>query len=477
MVAVATNYVIQYFHKRYNYHPKCNGGGALPPGSFGLPLVGETLSLLAASHSLDLHPFLSKRFQKYGLVFKTSIAGRATIVSADPELNHHLFLQEGRRVELWYLDTFSNLFAQDGERRTNAAGEVHRYIRGLTLNHFGAESIRARLLPPMQQTVRAALDAWCAAPGSVELKHSISMMVFNFTAKIMFGYEGEKSQKILISERFTHFVKAMVSFPVNIPGTTFYKVMKEKERIMDMIRERVREKGGGNGGGDLLDQALQDMRAPHAAAFLNEDFIVQVVFSGLFASFESNSTTLTLALYFLSQNPDALEELRAEHDSIINKRENPNSNITWDEFKSMTFTLQVINETLRIANTAPGLLRRATKDINFNGYSIPAGWTIMIASSAHHLNPNTFKDPLAFNPWRWKGLDSSAVCKNFMPFGGGMRQCAGAEFSRAFMCAFLHVLVTEYEWNLANDTSNISRMPFLSFGDGVHINIHHQNKK
>ena len=36
------------------------------------------------------------------------------------------------------------------------------------------------------------------------------------------------------------------------------------------------------------------------------------------------------------------------------------------------------------------------------GYTIPAGWTIMVVPAALQLNPNTFVDPLAFNPWRWK---------------------------------------------------------------------------
>ena len=35
-----------------------------------------------------------------------------------------------------------------------------------------------------------------------------------------------------------------------------------------------------------------------------------------------------------------------------------------------------------------------------------------------------------------------------MPFGGGTRQCAGAEFSKVYMAAFLHVLVTKYRYYL-----------------------------
>jgi hypothetical protein len=97
---------------------------------------------------------------------------------------------------------------------------------------------------------------------------------------------------------------------------------------------------------------------------------------------------------------------------------------------------QVVNETLRLMNIPPGLLRKALKDINvkgmyayaliamnppfvinyiyslmelidrftftFPGYTIPAGWTIMLVTPIVHLNPETYKDPLKFNPWRWK---------------------------------------------------------------------------
>jgi len=42
-----------------------------------------------------------------------------------------------------------------------------------------------------------------------------------------------------------------------------------------------------------------------------------------------------------------------------------------------------------------------------SGYTIPAGWVIMVVNSALHLNPTTFKDPLEFNPWRWKVRNST----------------------------------------------------------------------
>ena len=37
------------------------------------------------------------------------------MVSADPEINNYIFQNEGKLVEMWYLDSFSKLFAQSGE--------------------------------------------------------------------------------------------------------------------------------------------------------------------------------------------------------------------------------------------------------------------------------------------------------------------------------------------------------------------------
>jgi cytochrome P450 len=43
-------------------------------------------------------------------------------------------------------------------------------------------------------------------------------------------------------------------------------------------------------------------------------------------------------------------------------------------------------------------------------------------------------------------LEQVTISKNFIPFGGGTRHCAGAEFSKLIMSTFLHVLVTKYRY-------------------------------
>ncbi|KAL5562365.1 hypothetical protein UlMin_032112 [Ulmus minor] len=445
-------------------NPKCNG--VLPPGSMGFPLIGETLPLIIPSYSLDLHPFIKTRLQRYGPIFRTSIAGRQVVISADPELNNYLFTQEGRLVELYYLDTFAKIFFQEGESRTNQLGVVHKYIRSIFLNHFGAEKLKEKWLPQIEEFVNKTLSQW-SSQAFVEVKRSASAMVLNFSAKqIIMSYDAENSSGSL-SKAYTGIIEGLMSFPLNIPGTAYNKCLKNQKRIITMLRDILKKRRSSLEvyRGDFLDQISRDM---DREKFLSEDFVVQLIFGGLFVTFETVSAVLALAFKLLSEHPLVLEELVAEHEAILKKRENPSSGLTWDEYKSMTFTLRVINETLRLGNVAPGLLRRALEDIPAKGFTIPKGWTIMLVTSALQLSPNTFKDPLEFNPWRWKELDSHVVSKNFMPFGGGMRQCAGAEYSRVFMATFFHVLFTKYRWGKAREWQ-ISRNPVLGFGKGIHI--------
>ncbi|XP_048425117.1 cytochrome P450 85A1-like [Pyrus x bretschneideri] len=101
---------------------------------------------------------------------------------------------------------------------------------------------------------------------------------------------------------------------------------------------------------------------------------------------------------------------------------------------------EVVNETLRLSNGSPGLFRKA-----YPGYTIPAGWTILLVTPALHLTSDTLGS-IGVQSMALQDLDSLVISKNFMPFGDGLRQCAGAEYARAFLSTFLHVLVTKYRY-------------------------------
>ena len=50
-------------------------------------------------------------------------------------------------------------------------------------------------------------------------------MIFDFTAKILFSYESEKSGEN-IAESFTNFLLGLMSIPLNIPGAAFHRCLK-----------------------------------------------------------------------------------------------------------------------------------------------------------------------------------------------------------------------------------------------------------
>ncbi|OWM68308.1 cytochrome P450 87A3-like [Punica granatum] len=476
VVALFVVGVTQYLVYRWR-NPKCNG--MLPPGSMGLPLVGETLQFLVRGKSIDIPPFIKTRTQKYGQIFKTSLVGRPVVVSSDPDFNYYILQQEGKLVEMWYMDSFAKLFGQSGSGKdgssasTTSIGHIHKYLRNLILNQVGVEALRERILPDMEEKSRKALLDW-STQDSLDVKNATSSMVFDFTAKHLFGYDPEKAKDKNMSERFTYFLQGLMSFPLNIPGTAFHKCLENQKMGLKLMKDLIDERRAmpETHRGDFIDQMIDGMKAE---SFLSDDFVMYVMFGILFASFETISSTLTLAIMFLIEHPMVVKELEREHEEILQNREKREDKVTWNEYKSMKYTMQVVNESLRMASVAPGILRRAIQDIHINGYTIPKGWTILVVPSALQLNPDTYEDPLAFNPSRWKDIGPSTVAKNFIPFGGGTRMCAGAEFTKAFMAVFLHVLVSNYRLEKVKG-GEITRSPVLGFGNGFYVKIYNKDR-
>ncbi|KAL7212617.1 hypothetical protein ACSBR2_015328 [Camellia fascicularis] len=346
VVAVVTILISQWLYKWRNR--KCNG--VLPPGSMGLPFIGETFQLLIPNHSLDLHPFIKKRIEKYGKVFSTNLVGRPIVITADPKLNNYLIRQEGREVEMWYLDTFQKVFGLEGEARPNAVGQIHKYIRG-SMNFFGVDRLRTKLLAEIETTIRINMHRW-STQGTIGAKKETANMVAIFAAKNLFGHDVEKSSDD-IGITIAGFAEGLLSFPLNIPGTQFYKCMEDKDKLEKVTRAKLKERIA------CPEEKKGD--------FLDQNFIVSVIVGALFATVGSISTSITLSFKLFEDDPWVVEDLVAEHDIILKNREDKKSPLTWDEYKSMIVTMHVINEVLRLGNVAPGLLRKTLKDINYNG--------------------------------------------------------------------------------------------------------------
>uniref|UniRef100_A0A0E0FBD5 Cytochrome P450 n=1 Tax=Oryza meridionalis TaxID=40149 RepID=A0A0E0FBD5_9ORYZ len=198
--------------------------GKLPPGSRGLPILGETLDFFTQSPSLELLGFFKRRLDKYGPVFRTNIVGEDLIVSLDPEVNNFVFQQEGRLFRMWYPDSIMRIIGADSIITT--LGSSHKYIKNMVFRLFGPENLRRDMIKDMQKTAEASLLSWLHHP-SIELKEAASSMIFSITAKKLISYDSVTSDGNMWKQ-YDDFIQGLLSFPLCIPGTLFYKCMQEE---------------------------------------------------------------------------------------------------------------------------------------------------------------------------------------------------------------------------------------------------------
>nr|AFK34466.1 unknown [Lotus japonicus] len=212
--------IIGITHWVYRWrNPSCKG--KLPPGSMGLPLLGESLQFFSPNTSSDIPPFVKQRMKRYGPIFKTNLVGRPVVVSTDPDLNHFIFQQEGQTFQSWYPDTFTEIFGKQNVGSLH--GFMYKYLKNLVLNLFGPESLK-KMLSEVEQSTSRTLQEW-SCQDSVELKEATAEMIFDLTAKKLISYDSTKSSENL-RDSFVAFIQGLISFPLDVPGTAYHKCLQ-----------------------------------------------------------------------------------------------------------------------------------------------------------------------------------------------------------------------------------------------------------
>ncbi|RCV41599.1 hypothetical protein SETIT_9G149800v2 [Setaria italica] len=289
-------------------------GGAceprLPPGSRGLPLVGETLEFFTASPILELLPFFKRRLERYGPIFRTSLVGEDLIVSLDPELSARVLQQEERAFQIWYPSSFMRVFGADNI--ITALGPLHRHMRALMLRLFGPERASASSCSAMCSGARAPSCGRGSAdrtsrsgrppPGYVD-------MIFGVTAKKLISHDDAAAQGSLW-KCFDACTRGLLAFPAQHSTRGSEKVMKMLKRQLGERRDAAAERGAV----DFFDVVIDELEKPGSE--MNESIALDLLFLMLFASHDTTSIGLTAILKFLTDNPEALQELTVIHEAL-----------------------------------------------------------------------------------------------------------------------------------------------------------------
>ncbi|KAL5557275.1 hypothetical protein UlMin_039511 [Ulmus minor] len=454
----------------------------LPPGNMGWPFLGETLGYLKPYSATTVGEFMEQHISRYGKIYKSNLFGEPTIVSADAGLNRFILQNEGRLFECSYPRSIGGILGKWS--MLVLVGEMHRDMRIISLNFLSHARLRTHLMREVVKHTLLVLSTWkenCVFSAQDEAKK----FTFNLMAKHIMSLDPGVPETEQLKKEYITFMKGVVSPPLNFPGTAYRKALQSRSTILKFIKQKMDQRiekakeGKEMEEDDLLGWVLKNSN-------LSTEQILDLILSLLFAGHETSSVAIALAIYFLPSCPAAIQQLREEHTEIARaKKELGETELNWDDYRKMEFTQCVISETLRLGNVVRFLHRKALKDVRYKGYDIPCGWKVLPVIAAVHLDPMLFDHPQHFNPWRWQEMKNSNINRhessssyssmssnNFLPFGGGPRLCAGSELAKLEMAVFIHHLVLNFDWELAENDQAFA-FPFVDFPKGLPIKIRH----
>ncbi|KAG2557323.1 hypothetical protein PVAP13_8NG220900 [Panicum virgatum] len=441
----------------------------LPPGDFGIPVVGQTFSLIRSLRSNTDDQWFRARVKKYGPVSKMSVLGSPTVLLAGPAANHFIFTNESLA-----LTQTRALHALLGRSILTLSGDELKQVRSAVQGYLRPEMVR-RYVGKMDHEVRRQIKLYWVCHNTVTILPLARRLTLGVICSIVFSHEAAAIVEALAAD-FQFLGDAILSFPANIPFTRFGKGMESSAKIRKAITRIARQRedsllqeGHASSSTDFITHMLI-LRNQGAHSLTLED-IVDNVMGIIIGAHGTTSALITFMIRYLGNEPDVLAKITEEQDEIADNKGTEDA-LTWEHVSRMKYTWKAAMETLRIVPPVFGSFRTATKDIKYQGYDIPKGWKVFAAQSITHLDSRFFNEPTKFDPSRFDKR-SSITPYTFLPFGGGPRMCPGTEFSRVETMVAMHYLVTQFRWKLCykDETYMKDPKPTPVFGLPVELEL------
>jgi cytochrome P450 len=424
---------------------------ALPPGSLGLPLIGDTLNFLQDSQ------FAKKRYQQYGPIFKTSIFGQPTV------------FMRGQEANLFILSNDNQYFVATSPASTRAllgplslslqTGANHINRRKLLYQAFGPRAL-VGYIGAMEDITQRYLEKW-EKMETMTWYPELRNYTFDVAAKFLVGIEN--GSETALGHNFETLAKGLFSIPWDLPFTLFGKAKKGRKLLLAELEKIIGDRQLGTPSGKDALSLLISARDDEGNSLSLDELKDQVLLL-LFAGHETLTSALTSFCLLLAQNPDVMAKVRAEQQQFP-----ATEPLTLEQLKQMTYLEQVLREVLRLVPPIRGVFRKVINACEFGGYEIPKGWTVTCGINPTHHDSQLYPEPERFDPDRFS-LERSPKPFSYVPFGGGLRECLGKEFARLEMKLFAAKIIREFEWELLPDQDlNLIALPAQRPRDGLRV--------
>jgi cytochrome P450 len=237
--------------------------------------------------------------------------------------------------------------------------------------------------------------------------------------------------------------KTLIRLPEWIPTPKRARAKWSKETLHGVIGSIISERRQTEEDkGDLLSMLMlardEDGTGMSDAQVLSEALTI------FLAGHETTANTLTWTWYLLSQHPDIEAQLHEEVDRVL-----AGGAPTLEKLGELTFTEQIIKESMRLYPPVWSFGRMAIEDVPVNDYVLPKNRTVVVAPWVVHRDARWYDEPAQFKPERWTPEFEKDLHKYaYLPFGGGPRICIGNNFDMMEAKIILASMAQNYRLHL-----------------------------
>ncbi|CAL4902502.1 unnamed protein product [Urochloa decumbens] len=448
----------------------------------------ETLSFVAANGSgRGFYSFVDARHRRHGPpCFRAPLFGATHVFVSSPAAARSLLAaaEHHSGFSKRYVRTVAELLGEHS--LLCAAGhDAHRALRRAVAPLFNARAT-ATFAAAFDGLTRRIMRDWAAAAAGVS---GAAVVVLDAALGITFEAICDmlvatlpREDKRRLQEDVLAVTRAMLAFPLRLPGTRFHAGLRARGRIMEMLSREIAARrqcvhgGGGSdrdGDMDFLQSLLlrsQQQQSENDEALLSDEQILDNILTLIIAGQVTTATAITWMVKYIADNREFQETLRSVQLELAPKQDK-DSPLTLQDLNSMDLAYKTVKESLRMASIVSWFPRVALEDCQVAGFQINKGWIVNIDARSMHYDPTIYDNPTAFDPSRFNGEDTKQPY-SYLVFGAGGRTCLGMNLAKIMMLIFLHRLVTTFRWEMADEDTSLEKwamFPRLKNGCPIHL--------
>lgn len=343
-------------------------------------------------------------------------------------------------------------------------GDDHRHHRRIMQVAFHQNALR-EYVDRMNPHIATALAEWERTSGEFLAFPAFKQLTLDLACSIFLGIDLSGATERL-NRAFEATVAASMSIVrLRIPGLEFDRGLRGRAFMIDFFGAMIADKRAAPGA-DMFS------RLCHAAdeegeRYRDQEIVDHLIFL-MMAAHDTTTSTLCSLLYELARHPEWQTRVRDEC------RAGADESLGYDALARPGTLGQVVDETLRLHPPLSTIPRLATRDVEFDGYRIPAGAMAVVYPLHTHHMPEWWSEPLRFDPERFAPgrAEQERHPYQFVPFGGGAHMCIGYRFAELQIKAILYQLVRRYRWSIPSGYVMPERQaPIAKPRDGLPVRL------